>query len=75
MSVLDMLQKDIVDKLAIAEEMYVILCDLEWSYVREDGGLLCPVCKGRSDLGHKDGCGLDYVLAVANKKGYDYDVD
>lgn len=70
MSVLNLLQKDIVDKLAVADEMYVMLGKLEWCLEDSDGNLRCPVCKGLGGFGHKEGCALDSLLIKAYKNDY-----
>ena len=70
MNILNLLQQDIVDKLTIADEMFVMLCELEWSLEDADGNPRCPVCKGLGGFGHKVGCSLDSLLTKAYINDY-----
>lgn len=70
MSVLNVLQQDIANKLHVAQDMHDMLCELEWCLEDADGNQRCPVCKGLEEFGHKDGCKLDSTLIGADLNGY-----
>lgn len=74
MSVLNVLQQDIADKLNVADEMYAMLCELEWSYIDAEGEVMCPVCKNSPEFPHKKGCVLDSLLTKADMNGYSQEI-